>query len=261
MPESLIESPLAPGIVRLTLNRPEQRNALDRALIEALAAAIAHHATLASTRVLLIAGAGSAFCAGADLPAMRALGRASYGENLADARRLADLLAALHDCPKPSIACVRGPAYGGGLGLVAACDVAIAAADARFRLPEVRLGLAPAVISPYLLEAIGPRQARRYALSGEAIDAECARRIGLVHEVLAADALDAAALALATEIASGGQAALAVTKTLLGEARRVERAASTAERTAHVLAELRAGPEAQEGLAAAIERRPPSWLG
>ncbi len=260
MPEILIESEAAPGIVRLTLNRPEARNALDRALIEALAMAIAHHAARSSTRVLLIAGSGSVFCAGADLASMRALGTASYAENLADARRLADLLAALHDCPKPSIACVQGAAYGGGLGLVAACDVAIAAADARLRLPEVRLGLAPAVISPYVLEAIGPRQARRYALSGETIDADQARRIGLVHEVVAPAELGAATLALATEIASGGQAALAATKGLFADARRTEPATATAERTARVLAELRAGPEAQEGLAAAIERRRPAWI-
>ncbi len=259
MPEILLESAVAPGIVRLTLNRPDARNALDRALIEALAAAIARHATQASTRVLLIAGAGSAFCAGADLAAMRALGTVSYAENLAEARRLADLLAALHECPKPSIACVHGAAIGGGLGLVAACDVAIAAADARLRLPEVRLGLAPAVISPYVLEAIGPRQARRYALTGETIDAERARQIGLVHEVVAPDALAAAVLALAAEIASGAPTALAATKALFADARRTEPSVATAERTARVLAELRAGPEAQEGLAAAIERRVPAW--
>ena len=259
MPECLLESVVGPGIVRLTLNRPDERNALDRTLIEAFAAAIARHATLASTRVLLIAGAGSAFCAGADLAAMRALGQASYAENLADARRLADLLAALHECPKPSVACVHGAAIGGGLGLVAACDVAIAAADARLRLPEVRLGLAPAVISPYVLEAIGPRQARRYALTGETIDAERARQIGLVHEVVAPDALAGAALGLAAEIASGASTALAATKALVADAHRIEPAAATAERTARVLAELRAGPEAQEGLAAAIERRVPAW--
>ncbi len=259
MPEILLESAVAPGIVRLTLNRPNERNALDRALIEALAAAIAHHATHPPTRVMLIAGSGSAFCAGADLAAMRALGTVSYAENLTEARRLADLLAALHECPKPSIACVHGAAIGGGLGLVAACDVAIAAADARLRLPEVRLGLAPAVISPYVLEAIGPRQARRYALTGEMIDAERARQIGLVHEVVAPDALAAAALALADEIASGAPTALAATKALFADARRTEPSTATAERTARVLAELRAGPEAQEGLAAAIERRIPAW--
>ncbi|HUY84677.1 MAG TPA: enoyl-CoA hydratase-related protein [Steroidobacteraceae bacterium] len=259
MAEVLIESEPAPGIVRLTLNRPAMRNALDEALIGALAAAIARHGERAATRVLLLAAAGSAFCAGADLASMRALGRANMAENAADARRLADLLAALHRCPKPSIACVQGAAFGGGIGLVAACDIAIASADARLRMPEVRLGLVPAVISPYLLEAIGPRQARRYALSGETIDAERARQIGLVHEVVAPDALAAAALALAIEVASGGQAALAATKDLLAEVGRLGPGEAAAARTAQILASVRAGTEAQEGLTAAIERRPPAW--
>ncbi|HVC02346.1 MAG TPA: enoyl-CoA hydratase-related protein [Steroidobacteraceae bacterium] len=253
----LLESAAAPGIVRLTLNRPQARNALDAALIAALGAAIARHGARDATRVVLLDASGSAFCAGADLAAMRALGRAPPAENLADARRLADLLAAIRACPKPSIACVQGAAFGGGVGLVAACDVAIGAAEARFRMPEVRLGIVPAVISPYLIEAIGARAARGYFLSGEILDAARARELGLLHEVVARDALAPRALAIAGEIAQGGPAALTAAKELVAEAG--HRDADRAARTAAILAGLRAGAEAQEGLAAAIERRSPAW--
>ncbi len=261
MSDLLLQSDVAPGIVQLTLNRPAVRNALDAALIDALAAAFAHHAARAATRVLLLAGAGPAFCAGADLGAMRALGRADEDTNRADARRLALLLAAIRACPKPSIACVHGAALGGGVGLAAACDVALGADEARFVLPEVRLGLVPAVISPYVLDAIGPRQARRYFLSGESIDAPRAREIGLLHAVFAPAALMTAAIALAREIARGGPAALGAAKALIDEVGGRVAAPRLAARTADILAELRAGAEAQEGLAAAIERRPPAWNG
>ncbi len=255
----LIETLAAPGIVRLTLNRTEARNALDEALIAALADAYRRHAALATTRVLLLASAGTAFSAGADLAAMRALGQASEQENRADAARLAALLLLIRDCPKPTVACVQGPAFGGGCGLVAASDVAIASSEARFRLPEVQLGIVPAVISPYVIEAIGLRNARRYFLSGEAIDAARAREIGLVHEIAAPDALEAAALALAKEIQLGGPAAIAAAKKLIAEIGHAGADAARAARTAEILAQLRSGPEAQEGLAAAIERRPPDW--
>lgn len=255
MSSELLESEAAPGIVRLTLNRPQARNALDAALIRALGSAILRHSALEATRVLLLDASGSAFCAGADLGAMRMLGQAPMPENLADARALADMLAALRACPKPSIACVNGAAFGGGLGLVAACDIAIGSPDARFRLPEVRLGLVPAVISPYVIEAIGARAARRYFLSGETIEAPLARELGLLHELAAADALTSAGLALAGEIALGGPCALAAAKDLLGRFM----PAAPGVYTAQLLATLRAGSEAQEGLAAAIERRKPAW--
>jgi len=254
----IIETQAAPGIVQLTLNRPAARNALDRELIEALAAAFARHGACDSTRVLLLAAAGSAFCAGADLAAMRDLGRAPALENRADADRLAALLRAVRDCPKPSIACVQGAAFGGGLGLVAACDVAVASSAAVFRMPEVRLGLVPAVISPYVIEAIGLRRARRYFLSAEIIDAGAAQAIGLVHEVVAADALGATCLALALEIRQGGPQAVAAAKALIAEVGRLPQAALD-QRTAEIIATVRAGGEAQQGLAAALARRQPPW--
>jgi methylglutaconyl-CoA hydratase len=253
------EAEVGPGIVRLALNRPAQRNALDPPLIEALTAAVARHGALARTRVLLLAATGTAFCAGADLNAMLALGRAPQAENRADAERLARLLGALRESPKPTIACVQGAAFGGGVGLVAACDIAIASIEARFRLPEVQLGIMPAVISPYVVEAIGLRNARRYFLSAETITAARARELGLVHEVVAAEALAAIALTLAAEVAQGGPRALAAAKALLTEVGHVPPGERVGTRTAELLAALRAGSEAQEGIAAALARRSPSW--
>jgi methylglutaconyl-CoA hydratase len=209
--------------------------------------------------VLLIAAEGSAFCAGADLNAMLALGRGERAANVADAERLAKLLLALRDCPKPSIAVVQGPAFGGGMGLAAACDIALGSTGARFRLPEVQLGLVPAVISPYVLEAIGLRQARRYFLSGEPLDAGRARELGLLHAVVGAAELEAEALRLAREVALGGPHALAECKRLIADVAHHGPGAGLAGVTAEWLATLRAGREAQEGVGAALGRRPPAW--
>jgi methylglutaconyl-CoA hydratase len=257
--EVLLESTPAPGIVRLALNRPDRRNALDEALVAALRAAVARHAAAAGTRVLVIAAAGTAFCAGADLRGMVDHGREADERNLRDAENLAALLLALRECPKPTVALVQGPAFGGGVGLAAACDVAIASDAARFRLPEVHLGIVPAVISPYVVEAIGPRRARRLFLTGEPFDAARAAEYGLVHEVVAADALDGRGLEIAAEIALGGPHALATAKRLIANVAGARPDPELAARTARLLAELRAGPEAQEGLTAALEKRAPAW--
>ncbi|HUO79092.1 MAG TPA: enoyl-CoA hydratase-related protein [Steroidobacteraceae bacterium] len=259
MTPNLLETEPAAGIVRLALNRPEQRNALDAALIEALHGAVLRHGARAETRVLLIAAEGPAYCAGADLNAMLALGRHERAANVADAERLANLLLAVRDCPKPSVAVVQGPAFGGGMGLVAACDLALGSSAARFRLPEVQLGLVPAVISPYVLEAIGLRQARRYFLSGEGIGAERAVELGLLHAVVAPPALETEALRLAREIAQGGPHALAECKRLIADVAHRGPGAGLAGATAEWLATLREGREAQEGVGAALERRPPAW--
>ncbi|MBS0376405.1 MAG: enoyl-CoA hydratase/isomerase family protein [Proteobacteria bacterium] len=255
----LLESEPAAGVVRLSLNRPAQRNALDGTLIGALQAAVASHATRPATRVLLIAAEGTAFCAGADLHAMLALGRGDRAASVQDASQLAALLLALRDCPKPSIALVQGPAFGGGMGLAAACDVAIGSTAARFRLPEVQLGLVPAVISPYVIEALGHRQARRYFLSGEQIDAARAVELGLLHLAVAPEALAAEGLRLAAEIAQGGPHALAEAKRLIAAVGHQTPGAATAASTAAWLATLRAGAEAQEGIDAALARRTPGW--
>jgi methylglutaconyl-CoA hydratase len=255
----LIESEPAAGIVQLTLNRPAQRNALNAELTAALAAAIAHHGQRPATRVVMLGATGTAFCAGADLNAMLAFGQGPLDASVADASGLANLLLAIRECPKPSLALVQGAAFGGGVGLVAACDLALASIDASFRLPEVQLGLVPAMISAFVLEAIGLRQARRYFLSAELITAERARELGLVHEVVAADALQSTALALAAAVAQGGPLALAACKRLIGEFGHAPPDGASAARSAQLLAELRAGAEAREGIAAALERRTPSW--
>lgn len=255
----LLDTMPAPGVAKLTLNRPERRNALDEALIAALRAAIARHAATAATRVVVIAAAGTAFCAGADLQAMIERGRGDLEQNVHDAEQLAALLLAMRDCPKPLVALVQGPAFGGGVGLATACDVAVAGTEARFRLPEVQLGIVPAVISPYVVEAIGARHARRLFLTGETIDAAWARELGLVHDVVATDSLERRGLELATAIAQGGPQALATTKRLVSTVAGVRADAELARRTARLLADLRAGAEAQEGLAAALEKRLPAW--
>ncbi len=259
MDATLLESEPLPGIVQLTLNRPAQRNALDGPLIAALHAAIEAHGSRSDTRVIIIRAAGTAFCAGADLRAMLALGQAPLADNLADALQLTSLLLALRRCPKPTVAAVQGPAFGGGVGLATACDIAVGSEEAQFRLPEVRLGIVPAVISPYVIEAIGLRQARRYFLSGESIPAARARELGLLHEVVDSARLGAEALRIASELMAGGPMALANCKSLLDlvghSAPGAELAATLAERLAH----LRASPEAQDGLDAAQQRRVPGW--
>ncbi len=260
MTATLLESEPVPGVVRLALNRPAQRNALDAALVESLHAAVLAHGARPATRVLLVAAEGTAFCAGADLNAMLASGRGAREASVADAERLAHLLLALRDCPKPSIALVQGPAFGGGMGLAAACDIALGSEAARFRLPEVQLGLVPAVISPFVVEAIGLRQARRYFLSGEPLDAAQARALGLLHAVVAPQALAAEGLRLAGEIARGGPHALGECKRLIAEVAHRSPGAGLAGVTAEWLARLREGPEAQEGIGAALARRTPAWL-
>lgn len=255
----LLDTELGAGIVQLTLNRPEQRNALDAVLIAELGSALARHRERAATRVIVLAGAGTSFCAGADMNAMIALGRGPLAANRADATQLAELLRAVRESPKPVIACVHGPAFGGGVGLVAACDIAIASTEARFRLPEVQLGLVPAVISPYVIEAIGVRAARRYFLSAEPISAERAQELGLVHEVVAPADLAATALVFAAALKQAGPEALAAAKVLIAEVAAATPGAALGTRTAEILATLRAGAEAQEGLAAALARRLPSW--
>jgi methylglutaconyl-CoA hydratase len=260
MDTNLLEAEPLPGIAQLTLNRPKARNALDAGLIAALTEAVARHAAREATRVIVIRANGPAFCAGADLNAMLALGRGSQEANVADAETLARLLLAIRRCPKPTVAAVQGPAFGGGVGLATACDVAVGSEEAVFRLPEVRLGIVPAIISPYVVEALGVRQARRYALSGETIPAARARELGLLHEVVSGTALGAEALRIAVELAAGGPGALAACKALLSAiAGRGPDEVLGAELAA-TLATLRAGEEAQDGLAAALARQSPRWV-
>lgn len=246
----------------LTLNRPERHNALDEAMIAELGVGLQELAADPKVRVVVLSAVGKSFCSGADLAWMKRASGYGAAENLADARNLAELFVTLDTLPKPTIARVQGPVYGGGVGLVAACDIAIGAAEARFALTEVRLGLIPAVISPYVLAAIGSRQARRYMLTAEVIPAVEAWRIGLLHRV--ADdhsALDQTVEALVATLGGNGPEALASCKKLIAEVAGRPVDAALVEDTARRITAVRAGAEAGEGLAAFLEKRRPTWQG
>ena len=247
------------GIGRVTLNRPEVRNAFDDALIAALANAWAELDADSSVRVLVLAGNGPAFCAGADLNWMKRMAGYSYDENLRDARALADMLAALDRLDKPTIARVHGPAFAGGTGLVTACDIAVGTPEAKFSFSEAKLGLSPATISPYVLRAIGPRAARRYFLSAEVFDAAEALRIGLLSAVVPAAELDAFIGQLREQLLAGAAAAHARIKDLVRDiaGRPIDDALRSD--TARRIAEIRASPEGKEGVASFLEKRKPSW--
>jgi methylglutaconyl-CoA hydratase len=234
-------------ILRLTLARPEKRNALDPALIEALTRAFAE---VGDARAVVLRGEGPSFCAGADLEWMRSSTALTPEENIADARLLDALLAAADGCPVPIVAGVQGHAIGGACGLLACCDVVVAARDASFGLSEVKIGLVPAVISPFVVARIGSGAARRLFVTGERFDADTALRIGLVHEVV--DDLDAGVDGVVAAILAGGPQAVRLAK-------RLARGGFSAEESVQLLAELRAGEEAQEGITAFLERRPPAW--
>jgi methylglutaconyl-CoA hydratase len=251
----------ARGIATLTLDRPEAKNALSGALVARITDALSSLAGEAGVRAIVLTGAGDVFCAGADIGEMRAAGATPAEQNEADSRRFAKMLECLERQPQPTIALVNGAAYGGAVGLVAACDIAIASADARFALSEVRLGLVPAMISPYVIRAIGARQARRWFLTGEAMDAQAALRIGLVHEAVGAAELPAAAEALLRALLAGAPGAQAEIKRLVRHATGRNDAGDETmlADTARWIARVRAGSEAREGLSAFLERRKPGW--
>ena len=258
MPDALTTERNGP-VARLRLERPDLHNAFDAALINALTTALEQLAGDASVRVVVLEGSGRSFSAGADLNWMRGMAAAGEAENHADALALARLMRTLDELPKPTIARVHGAAFGGGVGLVACCDVAIGVPEAKFGLTESRLGLLPAVISPYVVAAIGSRQARRWFATGEVFDAERAERIGLLHEVVEADALDAAVQRQVSLLLKAGPVAAAQAKTLVRAVLpHVDRDALDGA-TADLIAALRISPEGQEGLSAFLDKRTPSW--
>ena len=246
-------------VARLILNRPERHNAFDEALIEELTQAIDEAENDPSVRVLVLAANGKSFSAGADLDWMRRMAAYSEQENLADANRLALLLQRLNFIPKPTVAAVQGAALGGGVGLVAACDIAVGTAQAVFGLTEVRIGLIPATIGPYVVQAIGERAARRYFLTGERFDATMARELGLLHEVV--EDLEAAVARHVEALLLGGPEALGATKKLIRRVGRGPINAAMIEDTAARIARARAGGEAREGIAAFFDKRKPNWQG
>lgn len=247
------------GIARITLNRPEVHNAFNEILIAELQSALRDAEADSSVRAVVLAGEGKSFCAGADLQWMQKQKDFSYEENLGDALELSKLLETLYSLGKPTLARVQGAAIGGGTGLVAACDIAIASERARFSLSEVKLGLVPACISPYVLKKLGESAAREYFLTGERIGAEKAREIGLVREVVGPEELDSAIERRLELLATSGPAALRVCKELLDRVPQ-QNLAEANRYTAEVIAKLRVSEEGQEGMAAFFEKRKPNWV-
>lgn len=249
------------GVATVTLNRPEVRNAFDEELIGALSDAFDDLAQNDALRALVLQGSGKSFSAGADLNYMARAARAGAEENRAQARALAVMLDRLDRFPRPTLVLIQGAAIAGGLGLVAACDIAVAVDGAVFSLSEVRLGLAPAVVAPYVIRAMGPRAARRYFVTAERFDAHEAHRIGLVSEVVAPDQLDGARDRLLAEFAKGGPNAQAAAKAAVERFRDRPIDGRLAEETAELIASLRETDEGKEGIAAFLEKRPPAWQG
>jgi methylglutaconyl-CoA hydratase len=249
------------GCAVVWLNRPERHNAFHEGLVSELTRCLAQLSQEAAVRAIVLAGRGRNFCAGADLAWMQQQATAGYDANLEDARRLAWMLRTLAQSPKPTIARVHGAALGGGMGLVAACDIALAARDASFGTTEVRLGLTPSTIAPYVIGAIGERAARRYFLSGERFDAAEALRIGLIHEMVDGAELGARLDGLLADLRSAGPQAQAHCKRLLAALRGHDSFdPQVAEQTARSIAEVRAGAEAREGIAAFFAKRKPGWI-
>lgn len=246
----------------ISMNRAQVHNAFDDALIADLTAALEDCARDAAVRAVVLTGTGASFSAGADLNWMRGMAQASEADNRADSLRLATLMRTLNFLPKPTIARVNGSAYGGGVGLVACCDIAIGVDNAKFSLSEVKLGLVPAVISPYVIAAIGVRQARKFFISGEVFDATTAARIGLLHDAIAPDQLDQAMDRTLHFLGKGGPAAQAEAKQLALRVGGMTRASAeiTDAENAELIARLRVSEEGQSGLAAFLDKRAPHWV-
>jgi len=250
---------IADGVATVTLARPEVHNAFDEALIAELTRALKALDADPAVRVVVLGGEGRSFCAGADLTWMQRMAGYDHAANLADAGALAAMLAALDRLAKPTIARVHGAAYGGGVGLVACCDIAVAAEDAVFALSEARLGLIPATIGPYVVAAIGRRAARRYFLTAERFGAADALAIGLVHAVVPAAGLDARVRELADALLAAGPRAQAESKALIRAVAGRAIDDTVIADTVEWIAAVRASPEGREGIAAFLARRPPAW--
>lgn len=247
------------GVATVWLNRPEVHNAFDEHVIAELTDALRALDADGNVRAVVLAGRGKSFCAGGDLDWMRRMAGYGRDDNLRDAAALAEMLRTLATLSKPTIARVHGAALAGGTGLVAACDIAIAAPEASFGTTEVRLGLIPATIGPYVVRAIGARAAQRYFLTGERFGAEEAHRLGLVHEVAAADALDSRIGELLDVLLAAGPQALAAAKRLVAEVAGRPIDSTLIARTTELIADARGSEEAREGIAAFFEKRKPAW--
>lgn len=248
------------GIATLWMNRPDKHNAFNAQVIADLTAACAQLDADPAVRVMVLAGRGKSFSAGADLNWMKAAGEASVEDNLADARKLAGMLRALAEMNTPTIARVHGAALGGGMGLAAACDICVAGDKAFFATSEVKFGIIPSAISPYVTRAIGARQSTRYFQSAERISAARAAEIGLAHEAVAADALDEKVAEIVAALLHGGPKSQAAAKALIRAVADRPVDDAIVEDTSRRIADLRATPEAKEGLSAFLDKRPASWV-
>ena len=245
----------------LTLNKPKRHNAFDEQLIAEITVGLQELESDERVRAVVLSSTGKSFCAGADLGWMKRAADYTPEENLRDANRLAELMATLNELAKPTIARVQGAAYGGGVGLIAACDIAVGTYDALFTLSEVKLGIVPAVISPYVLAAIGERYSRRYMLTAERFSAAEAYRIGLLHELVPGEEqLDEAIAEILESLLANGPHAQAECKELIRVVAGQPIDAQTIEETAQRITRVRASPEGREGLAAFLEKRAPNWL-
>lgn len=250
----------ADGNATIMLNRPQVHNAFDPAMTRLLTASLEQLDADPKVRAVVLLGAGRSFCAGADIGHMKASAKFSREQNYKSAQESARMFHTLYQLSKPTIACVHGAVRGGGIGLVAACDIAIAARTATFRLSEVKIGVIPSMISPYVIAAIGERMSRRYFISGEEFDAAEAWRMGLVHDISEEESLNGTVGAMLAQLYSSGPRAMAAAKKLIGLSAHANIDKNILDETARRIADIRATAEGQEGLTAFLEKRKPSWV-
>ena len=260
MSEKVLSQVDSEGNATVVLNRPEVHNAFDPEMVSALTATLRQLESRPNVRAIILTGAGRNFCAGADIEHMKRSATHTREQNLELARATSLMLHTLYSLEKPTIACVRGAVRGGGVGLICACDIAFAARGATFRLSEVKLGIIPAMISPYVIAAIGQRMAHRYMLSGEEFDVAEAHRLGLVHDMCEESELTALVGRMLAQLHTSGPRALVSIKKLIPEVAGAAIDGEIAEKTAQRIAEIRATQEAQEGLGAFLEKRKPAWV-
>ena len=250
----------ADGNATVMLNRPEVHNAFDPLMTRLLTAALKKLDADPKVRAVVLLGAGKSFCSGADIGHMKASAKFSRAQNYKSAQESARMFHTLYNLSKPTIACIHGAVRGGGIGLVAACDIAIAARSATFRLSEVKIGVIPSMISPYVIAAIGERQSRRYFITGEEFDAAEAWRIGLIHDIAEEESLNGTVGAMLAQLYSSGPKAMAAAKQLIGLSAHADIDKKILDETSRRIADIRATPEGQEGLSAFLEKRKPHWV-
>lgn len=248
------------GVATVTLNRAEKHNAFDDAVIAELNTIFTALDNNTQVRVVILAANGKSFSAGADLNWMKRMAGYNEEENFADAKGLAAMLATLNELTKPTIARVQGAAYGGGVGLVSCCDIAVASHRASFCLSEVKLGMVPATISPYVIESMGPQAARRYFITAERFSAETALKIGLISECVAEDDLDSAIATLIDALLGNGPAAITAAKQLITDVKHKPIDQTLKDKTSQLIADIRCSVEGREGVSAFLDKRPANWI-